>query len=173
MWRITKLVIQGADENTTAEATGSSNNIGFAYEISERFLFDIEPILALRSSGRALVRSLDSRVDGHGFRLYNKYVLTVGIQDNIRGQIHQVAHYTIVIRWTYPLEEMSFLMWGPRANEPIVDQWTLSSGTVSNSKSCYLTDHVSMKICPAAMHCNVRHTAESFSPDNGGSADWI
>jgi hypothetical protein len=57
-------------EEATTEMVGSSDDINFVYEISERFLFETEPIIALQSSVKALVASQNSAVDGLGFGLY-------------------------------------------------------------------------------------------------------
>lgn len=58
------------DNNTIVDTAGGSDDMNFIYEISERFLFDTEPIIALQSSVMALVGSQHPEVYGPGYKLF-------------------------------------------------------------------------------------------------------
>lgn len=55
----------------TAEMAVDVDDMNFLYDISERFLFDTEPIMALQSSLKAFVVSRHSEVDDLGFTSHN------------------------------------------------------------------------------------------------------
>jgi hypothetical protein len=57
-------------EETTTEMTGNPDDMDVIYEISESFLFETEPIVALQSSVKAFVISQDPTVDDIGFGIY-------------------------------------------------------------------------------------------------------
>lgn len=66
----TEADVEWMENNTMADPRGGSENIDFIYEISERFLFETEPIKSLQFSVKTLVGSQNPQVDGLALGLF-------------------------------------------------------------------------------------------------------